>query len=118
MFRVLEAIGACRNSKLPQCENWVRRIAPAVEQISEFTDGDEVELPREQFAELLLTINPTLYVAYYQSLMRRAEWRLAEDVFEIYIKNASSSKPLQALIATAFEGTTLNILLQGEKVHL
>ena len=111
VFRVLEAIGVCGKSKLPQCDGWVRRIAPAVEQISEFTDGDDVHYARELFAELLLDINPTFYTAYYQSLMRHAEWRLADDVFELFLKSATPSKPLRALIGTAFEGTTLNILL-------
>lgn len=111
VFRVLEAITACAKSKLPQCDSWVRRIAPAVEQITEFTDGDDVDYAREEFAELLVEVNPGLYVAYYQSLIRRAEWRLAEDVLEIYLKNAASSKPLQALVGTVFEGTTLNTLI-------
>ena len=111
VFRVLEAIATCGKSKLRQCNSWVRRIAPAVEQISEFTDGDDVHYAREQFAELLLDINPTLYVAYYQSLMRRAEWQLSEEVLNIYLKEASLSQSLQALVGTVFEGTILNTLI-------
>jgi hypothetical protein len=111
VFRVLEAIATCGKSKLRQCDSWVQRIAPAVEQISEFTDGDDVHYAREQFAALLLDINPTLYVAYHQSLLRRAEWQLSEEVLNIYLKEASLSNPLQALIGTVFEGTILNTLI-------
>jgi len=112
IFRVLEAITACAKSGVRESESWIRRIGPAVEQITEFTDGDDVDYAREEFAKLLLEVNPTLYVAYYQSLMRRAEWRLAEDVLDTHLNKASASKPLQALIATVFEGPILNSLIE------
>jgi len=112
IFYILDALEACAAAKLPQCEDWVARIAPGVEQIGESTDGDEVGHAREQLGTLLLTVNPSRYVAYYESLLRREEWYIAERVLEAYASTLKDAPLDKALVATLFEGSLLGSIAE------
>ncbi len=110
MFHALDAIEACAEVSEPRCEQWLRRLAPAVEQITEFTDGDETGGAREHLGELLIRVSPTLYVSYYESLMQRAEWRIAERVLDAYIERGKDGPEFAALTGTLFEEGLLQSL--------
>ncbi len=81
-------------------ESAVATIAPAVDHIEEFTDGDETSQYPIYLGELLRIIQPTLLVPYYLYLLDREQYYYAEKLFNIILPLLDLSHPLQAGIGS------------------
>jgi hypothetical protein len=60
--------------------------------------------------DVLLRVSPSLYLSYFESLVRRAEWRVAEKVLDAYIERGEDGPEFAAVTRTLFEGGLLHTL--------
>ncbi len=118
---VFEAIEACHNAYSSEpssnwdayTRSWLLQVAPAIAEITEYTDGDETgHLPR-YLANLLAKIAPDLLPPYYEWLTSRDEYYNALHAFHTFLETSNLSDPVnQAIATTAVDDKSLSILAE------
>lgn len=106
LFDVLEAIELCfqNGMRKDKIDDWIRRIIPLTDKISEYTDGDETNHLPYVLADFLARQNPDLLRKYYYYVAEVEELYSAEKLFPYIIKSLSFSNDEEiALASTALE---------------
>jgi hypothetical protein len=108
---VLEAIEACHKTGSTKAVTWIRRLAPAIENVTEYTDGDETNYIPQHLAESLAIISPDdLYKYYYQNADDERLF-LAEESFTSVIRSLKFEQDVDgALATTALDQKSLDAL--------
>lgn len=113
---VLEAIEACHKTGSKKAVTWIRRLAPAIENVTEYTDGDETNYIPRHLAELLAIISPDdLYKYHYQNAADERLF-LAEESFASVIQSLKFEQEVDGALATtaldqkSFDGLELAAL--------
>ena len=97
---VLQSIELCHQNGSQKTVEWVRRIAPIVGNVTEYTDGDETRyLPRD-LAEILSRVNPDLLFKYYYQKAKDEELFLAQDIFKYVLRSLHFNKDEDIALAT------------------
>ncbi|NNU56178.1 NACHT domain-containing protein [Rhizobium indigoferae] len=78
IFDVLAAVEHVQRAGAADTEPWLRRLAPIVEQIEDFTDGDETNHAREKFVDLVAMRKPEWLTGLYGRYIADEEFALAE----------------------------------------
>ncbi len=117
LFDTLDIIESCHQLGTSYAREWLFQLAPMIDAITDFTDGDETgELPR-QLAGVILTICPELFSSYYQHLNKGEHWHCAEGAFHIFLKQADLSDPIvQAIASTVVNSRDLKALKSRAEV--
>jgi hypothetical protein len=104
LSETLDVISDSQNAGIAESRNWILRLAPAVANVSEFTDGDGTRYLPERMAEALARMDTGLLLSYYQWLLSKEEYYTADKALEAYITTADLSSPFDKAVAS----TTLN----------
>lgn len=108
---VLASIELCHKSGSDKIGKWIGRIAPIVENVTEYTDGDTTRYLPTQLADLLGTVNPGLLLRYYSQKASDEELYLAQDIFKRVLGTMDFAKDENvALAATALDRESLGEL--------
>ena len=97
---VLDGIVACHLAGSNKTNNWVKRIAPIIENVTDYTDGDETSHFPKELASILVTVDPDLLYRYYYFEADKESFFLAEDIFRYVIKALRYDSNSQISLAT------------------
>lgn len=97
---VLQSIELCHQNGSQKTVEWIRRIAPIVENVTEYTDGDETRYLPRNLAEILGRINPDLLFKYYFQEAQDEEFFLAQDIFKYILRSLNLEKEEDIALAT------------------
>ena len=105
MLRISHRSGSARG------EAWIRRLAPIVAKVREFTDGDETSQFPEYLGDIMAEISPTLLRGYYYHAAQNEHLYLAQKLFASYLQTAPfRSAEEVALGSTAIDEAGLTML--------
>ena len=97
---VTEALTSAAHLNLSQFREWAIQLDPIIENIGEYTDGDETGHVPKIFVDLLGKIDPALAINYYRHLADKEDFFLADSVFARLLKFIDPSTPIGAAICT------------------
>lgn len=101
----VHAAGAARGLPL------LRQIAPAVDQITRFTDGDETDYCRIELIEVLARVAPDRLADVYAHHVENDEFRYAAVALEQHVKISRVDSPVtDALAKTFVENSDISLL--------
>jgi Cdc6-like AAA superfamily ATPase len=99
---VLESTKACHLAGSGQTLPWIRRLAPLIENVTEYTDGDETNYIPKHLGEILAEMNPRQLYKYYFQNAKNEKLLLAEELFQYVIRSLGFNKDEdRALASTA-----------------
>ncbi len=98
--RVLESIEACHIAGSKNGVEWLKRLAPIVKNVTEYTDGDETNYIPKHFAEILAAIDPNELYKYYYQNSEDENLILAEDIFAYLIRSLKFEHDVDIGLAT------------------
>src|SRR5262249_36585925 len=78
IFDVLSAIEAIHEWAAADVLPWVKILAPVIDQITVFTDGDETNHAPEEFIDLIAKVKPDWLPNLYGYYIANEEWGLAD----------------------------------------
>jgi hypothetical protein len=78
IFDVLSAVESIHKSGEADVQPWLYTLAPIIDQITEFTDGDETNYAREEFIDLVAEARPEWLPSFYAHYVASEQYRLAE----------------------------------------
>jgi len=108
---VMESIELCNEANSTKVNEWIKRIAPIVENINSYTDGDGTHYFPIFLARVLLAINPQLLYKYYYHKAKNEELFLAEDIFKFVLRSLQFNKDIDiALATTGLDKNSINEL--------
>lgn len=97
---VLHSIEVCHDSGLTEPQRWMRRVAPMVESVLEYTDGDETEYFRKDLADILVNVDASLLRKYYFQKARDEKLLLAQAIFKYVLRSLDFTKDEAVALAT------------------
>jgi len=101
---VTEALASAAHLNTNKFREWAIQLAPIIQNISEYTDGDETDHVPKIFVDLLGKIEPDLAINYYRHLVDKEDFYLADSVFAGILKFINPSTPIgSAICATAID---------------
>jgi NACHT domain len=99
-YEILRTVESCHEAGSSAGESLLRRLAPIVQAIPQFTDGDETRDLPEDFANVLRKINPRLLAHYYVECCRKEWLFLADHVFSELVDSLDYSDPIASAIGS------------------
>lgn len=97
---VLQSIEVCHKAGSRKTGDWIRKIAPIVENVTEYTDGDETAHLPKYLGEVLSITDSVLLRKYYFGKSQNEELYLAESIFRFVIRSLSFSENEDIALAT------------------
>lgn len=117
LLEVLESVEACHDYGSANGEAWICQLAPLIESVGDYTDGDETRHLHNDLAESFRKINGNLLRAYYLHLGSSERFFQAEDVFPKLVASFDLRDPVEMAVAstaTDYE-TIIHLQNRGER---
>jgi len=109
--QVIDGIAALHTLGSSNVDAYISRIAPMVEHVCEYTDGDETKNIPTYFASLLATASPSLLRKYYYYYAEIEDLSFAEDIFRYVVRELDFARSEdRALASTALDESSWNEL--------
>jgi NACHT domain len=102
IYEVLGSIDQIQKAGSTKALTLLKKVAPIVEQISEFTDGDDVGSSREELIDLIASICPTKLPDCYAHHIEKDEWRLAEATLKAHMRLLNFQDDISLALAHTF----------------
>lgn len=97
---VMDAIRECHKLGSEKTLKWISEIAPLVDNVGEYTDGDETRHFPKFLADLLVEVSPKLLYKYYYQKAYEEDLFLAEDIFKNVIRSLNFESDEEVWLAT------------------
>jgi len=115
---VLQSIEICNMNGLTGKIDWIKRLAPIVENVTEYTDGDETGYFPKHLADVLSKVTPGLLYKYYYQKAHDEDLFLAQDIFKYVVRSLQFDKREGiALATTALDQESYNELRSLSAKH-
>ncbi|RCI78364.1 hypothetical protein DNK03_14400 [Brucella anthropi] len=110
-FEVLHSVRDMHAHDPSETERWIGTLAPIVDAIVDFTDGDETRHARSEIIDVVAKTQPHLLPKFYVHHLDADEWYLADKSLESFIDIADLEGPEAAALAgTLLDPGTLDEL--------
>lgn len=100
LYEVLKSIGVCYKAGSDKVPEWISRITPLIDNITEYTDGDETHGFPEELAEFLGIAYPDLLLKYYFQKAHEEKLFLAQDIFPYVLRSLKYNIDTEIALAT------------------
>lgn len=108
---VLDAIQHVHASNPSRTEAWISTVTPIIEEITDFTDGDETDHVRSDLIDTVEATKPDYLAAFYARHTSHDEWRYADETLNSALRVVDlSSKLAAALAGTLLDDKMLAVL--------
>jgi hypothetical protein len=115
IFDVLFAVESIHKSGEADVQPWLETLAPFIDQITTFTDGDETNHAQEEFVDLIAEAKPEWLPALYDHYVAVEEYRLAERTLAGVLGELDFSDAASAALANSLMES--GDLYELEKLH-
>ena len=102
IYEVLDSIEQIHQAGMARALPLLRKVAPIVDQIREFTDGDDVGGSRFELIDLVAQICPNKLPDCYAHHISADEWSYAAHVLEAHAKLLDFNDPMSRALAGTF----------------
>lgn len=110
-MEVLDAIAQVHRHDATQTVGWLKAVTPVIDQITEFTDGDETRHTRSELIRTVGATLPELLPAFHRHHIEQEDWNYADDALHEFVKQLSLEGPCaRALASTLLDPGSLGIL--------
>lgn len=92
-IQMLEAIVTVHPTDAGRSADWIRAVAPIIEHVTEFTDGDETDHVRSQLIDAVAATSPERLGAMHGYHMHRNEWRYSDECLAASIRLIDFDSP-------------------------
>ena len=107
----IDAIGAVGMVTGQHSERWLRKLAPFVDAMDEFTDGDGSDFARSKFIRVMANTRPDFIPATYRFHLQQDDWNYADEVLRCALKEINLATPqAQALASTLLDHASLKAI--------
>ncbi len=111
LYNVLQSIQACHQAGSKKADEWIERLAPIIENVTRYTDGDETSYFSRHLAESLVIVNPGVLRRYYHQKTKDEELFLAQDTFRYVLRSMQFKEDVDiGLATTALDQSSLKEL--------
>ena len=101
-YDVLNSIKQVHDAGIPAARDMLIRVAPIIDQIMEFTDGDDIRGARGEIVELIAAICPNKLPDCYEHHIKNEKWELAADTLEAHVKLLDYEDEITKALARTF----------------
>jgi len=117
MLEVLDSVTEVHKAGAANGLPMLRKLVPIVDQITEFTDGDETNHVRSEIIEVTAAVSPQRLANYYARHLENDDFRYAEQALEQLVRVADLNSPItHALAHTFLEDSDISVLKELGKV--
>lgn len=109
IFDVLAAIQYVHEVDADDVRPWLEALAPVIDQITTFTDGDETNYAPEEFIDIVAKAKPEWLPPFYEHYIAGEEYRLAERTLGAILSQLDFSESASVALA--------NSLLEGGDLY-
>jgi hypothetical protein len=110
---ILDAIAGIHQAGSTRALRLLGQIVPAVDQITEFTDGDETDYCRLALIETTARVSPERLPNFYAHHLEDDDFRYAENALHEHFKISNPDSPVtQALAKTFVENADISVLIE------
>jgi hypothetical protein len=102
VYDVLDSIEQIHRAGQAKALPLLKKVVPIVDQINEFTDGDDVGGSRSELIDLIAQICPNKLPDCYADHMRKDDWSRAARVLEAHAKLLDFNDPVSRALAGTF----------------
>ena len=102
IYDVLGSIDLLQKAGSPKALSLLRKVAPAVDNIMDMTDGDEVRGSRSELIELIAALCPDKLPDCYAHHIRSDRLSLAEEALEAHCKRLDFENEVEKALARTF----------------
>ena len=81
-MEMLEAVDFVSSANRTPAGGWIRAVAPIIQEITEFTDGDETDHVRSSLIDTVAIAMPENLGSIHRYHLHRNEWRYADECIE------------------------------------
>lgn len=107
----IESVEAVAMRTGANTDRWLRRLAPFVEAMRDFTDGDGSDFVRSTFIRVMASTKPDYLPRTYRHYLSRDDWSLADKVLRNALKVIELDSPqARALASTLTDHAALQVL--------
>lgn len=108
---VLDAIQQVHAVDPSRTNGWIAQLTPIIDEITNFTDGDETDHVRSDLIDTVSTVMPEYLPSFYTRHIAEDEWRYADLTLEAALSTIDlSSKEAAALSGTLLDDQMLSAL--------
>lgn len=101
---VLDAIQRVHGADAGRTKEWISAVSPIIDEITDFTDGDETDHVRSELIDVVCATMPEYLAGFYAHHISLDEWRYADETLEA----ALSRIDLSSAASVALAGTLLD----------
>lgn len=102
LFGLSDIILDCAKAGIEETKDWLEKLGPFIDQVTECTDGDETDHVQLDFGEALLHIQPEKFPAFYRRYLDEHEWYRSDNLLSRFKSEANAEDPLNAAIIKTF----------------
>jgi len=102
LFGLSDIVLDCAKAGIEETKDWLARIGPFIDQVTECTDGDETDHVQLDFGEALLHIQPEKFPTFYRRYLDEHEWYLSDNLLSRFQVEIDSEDPLNAAILETY----------------
>ncbi len=108
---VLDAIQLVHSVDPSRTNGWIAQLTPIIDEITNFTDGDETDHVRSELIDTVSVVMPEYLPSFYTRHISQDEWRYADLTLEAALSTIDlSSKEAAALSGTLLDDQMLSAL--------
>lgn len=109
---VYDVMEACSEHGVGNISNWLKRLAPFTNDVSDFSEREIRQIPG-QFMNLLSRHSPERLVDEFDYNLKNEYWAIIDNIFEAIVKNFNLNTPAEIALLKSLSSRTA--LLQLEK---
>lgn len=102
LAEVLDSIAEVHEKHAADGLQWLHKLVPIVERITEFTDGDETDSIRTDLIDTVAKVHPDRIPVFYAHHIAQDEYRYAEDALSAHCRILDFSHPISIALAHTF----------------
>lgn len=111
IFDVLASVESVRQAGVADVRPWIEKLAPVIDQITVFTDGDETNHSPKELVSLIANARPEWLPLIYAEYIAAEEYDLAEHTLAAVVEMLSfHDAPATALLKSLVERSDLDVL--------
>ncbi len=107
--QVLDSVEAVHDAGAKDGFEWLKTLAPVVERVTEFTDGDETDYIRSEFIDIVAKVRPDRLPSLYSRHIANDEFGYADQALSAFCKLIDFTNPASMALGHTFVETQ-NIL--------
>lgn len=102
LFGLSDIVLDCAKAGIPDVKDWLHRLGPFIDQVTDITDGDETDHVQVDFGETLLHVEPTRFPAFYKRYIDEHEWYRSDNMLSRFVNAVDRDDPINKAIVETY----------------